>query len=95
MLEHLVHSEPEGGVGPSLPQEAGWADLLGRGDDLTELARSLAKGVIGVRPFRNDVKIFLHRTEHYCTPFYLLSPTGVRTPGNSFPCGKQPQEVCI
>ena len=50
MLEHLVHSEPEGGVSPSLPQEGGGADLLGGGDDLTKLTWPLTKGVIRVWP---------------------------------------------
>ena len=67
MLEHLVHSEPEGGVRPPLPQEAGWTDLLGRGDDLTKLSGSLTEGVIGVGPFKNVFKIFHHRTELDCT----------------------------
>ncbi len=59
MLEHLVHSEPEGGVRPPLAKEAGWTDLLGRGDDLTKLAGSLTESVIGVGPLRNVFRYFI------------------------------------
>ena len=50
MLEHLVHSEPEGGVSPSLTKEGGGADLLGGGDYLTKLTGPLTKGVIRIWP---------------------------------------------